>query len=666
MLTLAPAFGTPLKSALKRKHSDISEPEENSSQELYSSKRAKVQFNEEDNKIEVYKAWNDDKALPQVQEEVRRALEKHLNGDSSFYDSLAQLFMIKPVSDDALSNTLLRRYIIALTGYTNLMGKRCTELVEAVLETQWLGRDDDFVVCYRRLLVNMIATHGGLAQTVLSSLVNKFVNLRGSAGRLPDNVPVRRSELLDRIHVTLGQILQKVPSALGALKAVLSSNFPSETDPVNTHVDYTTDILKIISYAPALKSDILLLIMDKVVKIDVQIQVDIDDLEDDLQDQLEHSLAEETKRRLERRLDEKEGGEEESDSDDDDASDLATTVDPTIQRLEDLKNEVTKLDAMIDLLFEHYHPTFAKGTIVQQEAAFEQLITTFSRTILPTYRSRHIQFLLFHYAQSLPRLSENFTSYLMRQVFDKNQAALVKRSAAAYLASFIARGAHVSREIVQSTFASLGRELERLRQLHERSPNCGPDLPRFGVYYAIAQSLLYIFCFRWRDLLRDEFDEADGFDADELEWGAGVKEIFDRNITSPLNPTKVCAPMIVNQFAIVARHLKFQYLDHKLALNKRIRLSRTVAGVSSAPGTLAERETALSGKLGESNFQLDAYFPFDPYNLPRSKRWMAGDSLEWQPVPGMELDDDSESEEEDGDEEGGYDEVTETESDVDC
>jgi RNA polymerase I-specific transcription initiation factor RRN3 len=489
--------------------------------------------------------------------------------------------------------------------------------------------------------------------------------VRSSAGRLPDNAPVRRSQLLDRVHITLDQILQKVPSALGPLKTVLSISFPSETDSVNTHIDYTTDILKIISYAPALKSDILSLIMDKVVKIDVQIQVDIEDLEDDLQDQLEHSLAEETKKRLERRLDDQE--DEESDDDDDDASDIASTMDPTIQRLQDLKNEVTKLDAMIDLLFEHYHPTFAKGTIVQQEAAFDQLISTFSRTILPTYRSRHIQFLLFHYGQALPSLSEHFTNYLMRVVFDKNQAALIKRSAAAYLASFIARGAHVSREIVQTTFNSLGRELERLRQLHERNPNCGPDLHRFGVYYAIAQSLLYIFCFRWRDLLRDDFDEGDGFDADELEWEAGVKQTFSQNVYSSLNPLKVCAPMIVNQFAVVARHLKFLYVNSKLELNKRIRLSRTMALVSNVSGSLSERETALSAKSGEAMFQLDAYFPFDPYSLPRSKRWMTGDSLEWQPVPGMEVDDeedsDSEDEEEEEDEEE-YDEPTETESDA--
>jgi RNA polymerase I-specific transcription initiation factor RRN3 len=180
MLSVAHMAATPLKSALKRKHSDI-ESEETSSQELYSSKRAKVQFSSE-NKTKIIKEWNDDKALEQVRVEVRRALERHLDSkDSSFYDSLTQVFAIKPFADDAPSNILLRRYLIALTGLTNLMGKRCTELVEAVLETQWLGRDEDTVVCYRRLLVNMIATHGGFAQTILSSLVEKFVNCKASS-----------------------------------------------------------------------------------------------------------------------------------------------------------------------------------------------------------------------------------------------------------------------------------------------------------------------------------------------------------------------------------------------------------------------------------------------------------------------------------------------------
>jgi RNA polymerase I-specific transcription initiation factor RRN3 len=48
---------------------------------------------------------------------------------------------------------------------------------------------------------------------------------------------------------------------------------------------------------------------------------------------------------------------------------------------------------------------------------------------------------------------------------------------------------------------------------------------------------------------------------------------------------------------------------------------------------------------------LDAYFPFDPYVLPRSKRWLEQDYVTWKPVPGMpiEKDDDDEDEEEEDD-----------------
>jgi RNA polymerase I-specific transcription initiation factor RRN3 len=170
----------PLKSALKRKHSDITETEDDNSQQSNSSKRTKVQFSDADNKTEIIQAWNDDKALALVREEVRRALKRHLDGDSSSYDSLKQLLTTKSSEDDAPSNTSLRRHIIALTGFTNLMGKRSAELVEAVLESEWLGRDGDTVLCYRRLLVNLIATHGGYAQVILGSLVDRFVNRKAS------------------------------------------------------------------------------------------------------------------------------------------------------------------------------------------------------------------------------------------------------------------------------------------------------------------------------------------------------------------------------------------------------------------------------------------------------------------------------------------------------
>lgn len=40
--------------------------------------------------------------------------------------------------------------------------------------------------------------------------------------------------------------------------------------------------------------------------------------------------------------------------------------------------------------------------------------------------------------------------------------------------------------------------------------------------------------------------------------------------------------------------------------------------------------------------ELDSYFPFDPYNLKRSKHWIGDCYIEWQPVEGLEDDDEEE------------------------
>ena len=51
------------------------------------------------------------------------------------------------------------------------------------------------------------------------------------------------------------------------------------------------------------------------------------------------------------------------------------------------------------------------------------------------------------------------------------------------------------------------------------------------------------------------------------------------------------------------------------------------------------------GDLGDA-VQLDAYFPFDPYQLPRSKRWLEGDYVEWKGIPGLHKEETETEEEE--------------------
>ena len=78
----------------------------------------------------------------------------------------------------------------------------------------------------------------------------------------------------------------------------------------------------------------------------------------------------------------------------------------------------------------------------------------------------------------------------------------------------------------------------------------------------------------------------------------------------------------------------------------------------------AERETRAGDDLG---YQLDAYFPFDPYQLPRSRRWLEGDYVEWRGIPGMDdRDDESDSDmSSDTDDEGRDEEYDVTGSDED-
>jgi RNA polymerase I-specific transcription initiation factor RRN3 len=208
----------------------------------------------------------------------------------------------------------------------------------------------------------------------------------------------------------------------------------------------------------------------------------------------------------------------------------------------------------------------------------------------------------------------------------------------------------VQPHVVRTVFELIGNHLDRIRV--DTEPTCrGPDLGRYGTFYAMTQALLYIFCFKWRDLITSseisEEDDPLGFVAQDLQWTSGIKETLSRTIYSKLNPLKICSPVIVAEFAKIAMHLRFMYVYPLLETNKRIRLTQS----ASSHTTGALRETGNSGST-ESWHQLDAYFPFDPYQLPLSKRWVESDYVQWRGVPGLveaEESDDSADEDEDDD-----------------
>ncbi len=406
---------------------------------------------------------------------------------------------------------------------------------------------------------------------------------------------------------------------------------------------YVQNLLKILNYAPELRSDTLSLITERLVKIDVQVQIDLEDLAEEVGEGLVQKVPQIRPDLIDVNEDPK-SSEEESESDEEE--------DTEAQRTKDVTRNVEKMDAILDVLFSHYNHSSSKPKAETQSGAVDILLSQFVNIILPTHRSRHTQFLLFHFAQQSPTYIDIFVGTCVQIAFDRGQAAINRQAAAAYLASFVARGEHVPRNIVQDVFDYIGSELERLRREYE--PTCrGPDLRRYSSFYCLVQAMLYMFCFRWHELESTSHDDYDDDDptvsyGQERYWRSGVREVLNSNIFSKLNPLKVCSPAIVNEFARISRHLGIVYVFHLLETNKRVKLIQfsPCAVSSSYRYNQPDRETALSANKDGTHQHLDAYFPFDPYHLPKSKRWIEGDYREWAGIPGL---DDNEVDESDSD-----------------
>ncbi|KAI3328999.1 RNA polymerase I-specific transcription initiation factor RRN3 [Xylariaceae sp. AK1471] len=635
-------------------------------------KRPRVEFDLKN--IEVHEISA--RSIEEIRNEIRRALERHARGEDEDYDMLKQTLQGKSISygddgddddDNDESADLVaivkqrqefKGYFIALTAFTPRLGRSCDGLVRSLLQCQWLGRDDQFAKIYVQFLAALVSAQGPRLTQVLSMLVDKFSHSRPSEWAVEGCSPITREVAQDRLHVALRYILRLFPVAESVLEPILTSKYPFHEEPKRSHLAYVDNLLRLRRYSPALRNEIMDLIISRLVKIDVEMQMDLDDMDD--------KLAAMVGMALKSAQEHEDQDEDDSDDSDNESVSSAESEDDEYNRVKTAKENIEKMDAILDSLFELYTPIFADPQSQEAMDIFEDLLTEFSNLILPTIKSRHTQFLIFHFGQKSERLIDAFCGTCINIAFESQRPLILRQSACAYLASFVARGAHVPGHIVVKIFEVLGYHLDEMRAVYEVSCR-GPDVRRYAPFYALMQALMYVFCFRWQDLIRSVPDDVDkdeplSYLDQDIEWEPEIKDIMRRNIYSKLNPLKVCSPVIVDQFAKLAHHFRFMYIYPLIESNKRLRLSQFSVGAYSNGGALRDMSFDVND---ESWQQLGSYFPFDPYQLPKSKRWVEQDYLPWRPIPGLNLDelgDDSDDEELDDEEDAVDEEDTATEA----
>lgn len=210
-----------------------------------------------------------------------------------------------------------------------------------------------------------------------------------------------------------------------------------------------------------------------------------------------------------------------------------------------------------------------------KDALFHHLLHLFSRSILPTFKCRHVQFLLFWYCSLEQDFSDFFLGFLIHKAIytgttdtnqqqqqidqsmyerdrstgsSKTEPMVLRQASASYVASFVSRARYISPSYTRTVVFNLCSYLEAHLEAHsnaiaainlvglqgvadEKTRRLGSAQPgneEHAIFYAVAQAVFYIFCFRWKDLQLGGSSSTHRGTGDGQQHGSGlVKEEVD-------------------------------------------------------------------------------------------------------------------------------------------
>ncbi|KAJ2523515.1 DNA independent RNA polymerase I transcription factor [Coemansia sp. RSA 1939] len=651
---------------------------------------------------------------------VENALQQFKEGNPEEYYKLVKVFTFSKYTSYITVEKYVEEvtpWIPAVSANISALGIAYRELVTTIFSSDWVVcSDEQFVHRYATLCLQILSAHPTWVPQAISAFVRWFTY--GARDKETAAAPM----VHDHLHALVKEIYCTIPTCGTSLAAALVDACPFKAAKPNVQVLFVQNALRCLDYATGIRRQVLQLVLNYTIQIDVEVQVELEDLESESEDEDEdeadngaHGSAEEgifefeeeedTKDGIVDRSSENEASASESGSDSESESGSDSGSDSEYGGSDDLddvnynaRKAVVKLDAVMSTLFTWLEKNFQRDTTATDElpeSAFQlylAFLDLFNVIVLPTFKSRYTQFLLFFLCSRDPQYADVFLGTMMGNVGEpiRTQAqdkvsSVTKVAAASYLGSFVARAKFLTPKIVRSVVGVLvqwanayldwqeqmlkdnaaGLDDQKQQQQQQKARplysqvvggSSGPtqfsDFERHAVFYAVTQAILYMFCFRWRDLA-----EASGggplveTELDSLHWCHEV-EGMQRVVFSKLNPLRACAPAVAQQFASVSSQTNFMFCYVMLQQNRRSNNAESSAAAASSTtnGGGVPGGSTSSLMMTSSNHilrvDLDTFFPFDPMALPISRNFIDPIYFEWKDV-GSESTEDEESDEED-------------------
>ncbi|KAG7398658.1 DNA independent RNA polymerase I transcription factor [Phytophthora boehmeriae] len=449
----------------------------------------------------------------------------------------------------------------------------------------------------------------------------------------------RIQKRFEAAHETMGRVLALVPTAANFLFPVLCEHFPHKRLDADTQVAYLRNVLRVTSYVSGLRERVLGLVIDQLVAIDVEIKLD--------------------------------ESEEDVFTMDDFLDDDLLPPDDASRQVDEMAD---KLDRMMLVMFEHIEQLSA-STSTQPDAVtavesnvdssvdvhhaaviFKYLLKVFEHSILNTHRSKYPQFLLFYVCQMDPQFQDVFISQLLATSLDPQMPPTTRQSCAAYLASFLGRAKYISVAYLQKALYHLLKWLhdqmdiydaahqklqneqstrdgesaaERDERLLEESlASDSSDSRGFqeSIYISTLQTVCYLVCFRGLEISCS--DDGAGY---EFLRSLGWERLLVTS--SGYCPLALCQQTVATEFLNLVETLDLVSEACLERVDQAVGVVSTSSNKTAKSMERSKKPTSASASaatlLGQRQ-PLETFFPFDPYLLRRSFRYIGPLYLYWK------------------------------------
>ncbi|XP_046628469.1 RNA polymerase I-specific transcription initiation factor RRN3 [Neodiprion virginianus] len=457
----------------------------------------------------------------------------------------------------------------------SLLGPSHRLFIEALLTLNWTTRSLQVTTIYKGFLEDLVSAHNYHAKLIIDKLVDRFKSEEDDNTTEWEFSKSKSQDLqtLRHVHDVLRMLMKIIPMATDVLLQSLVANYPYWRLNTQRHEIYIYALLQILEYAPHLRSDILSLIINRLIVLDVYApRSEIDECEDD--EDMEES---------------------------DDAAQIIFALDEV--QGDAIKNEKQKeirkmkhpvahtLDVCMEQVLAYIYNCCHNQGILNWESLkslYHDVLKMFEQIILPTHASQHVQFIMFYICSFKPTVSEAFVNWLWQKVSDPNVAPVIRQSSVSYIASLLARATFIQLEVIKTTLLKMSMWIHSYISSQDSLECANSDVRVHGVFYTVCQAMFYVIAFRHKHL---------------VETRKNLLFLQSLNLTKiiacRLNPLKVCQSAVVRNFAAVTRTYQLAYCYTIIEHNAR----------SNLPVVQSTNRVTL---------WLDTFFPFDPYILLRS------------------------------------------------